>query len=264
MSDSPDKPNEEVNEADNASPQETATANQTPCCKEEAEALKQFLREETSRTRRGVTVTYTIGICVGALLTFYMFFIINSFKATLDADQIAEIIATEVEYYVPEFVREVETDLAAQAEPLADSLSQEFLALVPQFAAEGKAQIDRTHEEMIPFLSEEFSAIVSDYIDANGAALQALAEDHSNEEFASYFTEAMLEELEIQLNRHLQDSYEGRDLSYFQENLTLGLQAMDAKLTELLEADPKDLDRRELLQRKLLARLFMSALEASE
>lgn len=226
--------------------------------------LIDFLNEETIRTRRGVSMTYSLGIVASILVAGYMFFILKFVNEAIEPRTLAGFVGMQAEETLPKVIENTEQALVGQANELAEQTSRDFIRLVPKFREQGVDFMDRALNEGIPYLSTEFSTIISDYIDANADELKEFADSHSNDEFATFFTEELVAELTKQLDQHLALQFDGRSIDYFHDNLTLSLMAMDQTLNELLNANPEDLDRRQRLQRRLLARLFHSAVAASE
>lgn len=230
----------------------------------ETELLKQFIREETERARKGTRATYLFGalaaLCIGA----YMGFILHMEKTFLEPENLAYVIRLQAEAAIPSIIQDTENAIVAQAENGANQISDRFLTLVPRMTAAGMEQIDMAYSDQIPYLSEEFAAIVREYIDQHGPALASFAAEHNSEEFADFFTREMMAELHRQLDAHLQESYEGRSLTYFKESITYTIMAMDQTVDQLLERNPEEMNRRERLQRRLLARLVALAIQSEQ
>lgn len=239
------------------------TSEATPVDKEK-EALIAFVNEEIKRTRRGVSLTYTYGIVASVIIAIYMGWVLMQINTALEPSMLSGLTAEFAKDNIPQFIEESKNSLLERAPKDADNISKQFLNLVPQYREEGEQLLDRTHQEMVPFISQEMQTYIKTYVDTNADALKQFAEENENEGYAAVFVESMIEELDTQLNRHLALEYEGRSLDYFHENLTLSLLAMDETLDELVNADVADMDRRQLLRRRLLARLFVSALDASQ
>ncbi|WOO43064.1 hypothetical protein [Rubellicoccus peritrichatus] len=231
---------------------------------DENQKLIEFVEEQTKKAQRGVKTTYVLGIIAAVLIGGYLSFILYMERTFLNPQNLAYLIRLETEAAMPQLIRDTEDALVEKARSGAQSLSDEFIELVPRIAAAGKEQIDIAYQEQIPFLSEEFSLIVEEYIDQNGEELAAFAEEHSSQEFANYFTAEMMDELHRQLDTRMAQEYEGRGVAYFKENIVDAMVAMDYTVSDLLTKNPEDMNRRERLQRRLLARLVTSAIDSSD
>lgn len=223
-----------------------------------------FLEEEIERTHKGTQTTYLFGIIIAVLVGGYMAFILFMVQTMLEPQNLALLIRNQVEIAGPQIIREAEASLTAQATDIAEGISDDFMRLVPRIGEAGREQIDMAYEEYLPVLSDEFAAIIKDYVDQNADELKAFASDHNSKDFAEYFTLAMMQELTIRLDERLQDSYDGRGIKYFDENVLISLMAIDETVTGLAEADLSELDRRERLQRKILARLVTSVIDEDD
>lgn len=224
--------------------------------------LIDFMRAEIARTRKGVQTTYLFGFIAAVLVGGYMAFILSMVSEATDGQFLATAVRNQVEAAVPGMIDSGEVALAEKASVMANDLSQRFIAMVPELAEAGREQIDASYEDHIPYLSEEFSAIVREYIQANQAELVAFAEQHTSEEFAQEFTRQMMGEFARQIDARMRDHTDGDGLAYFNENLLNSLVAMDDKLNELLAKPVDQLDQRERLQRRVLARMVAAVAQA--
>lgn len=231
---------------------------------DENQKLIAFVEEQANKARRGVTTTYLLGIVAAVIIGGYLSFILYMEQTFLNPQNLAYLIRLEAEAGMPQLIRDTEDAIVEKARSGAQSLSDEFIELVPRINAAGKEQIDIAHKEQIPFLSDEFSLIVEEYINLNGEELATFAEAHSSQEFANHFTKEMMAELHRQLDARMAEEYGGRGVAYFKENIMDAIVAMDYTVSDLLTKDPNDMNRRERLQRRLLARLVTSAIEAGE
>ncbi|WP_309399015.1 hypothetical protein [Cerasicoccus maritimus] len=218
--------------------------------------LIDFMREEISRTRKGVGQTYIFGIIAAVIVAGYMSFILTMVKEATDGEFLAIAVRQQVEAAVPEMIRNGEATLADNAPIAAKKLSNRFLKLVPELAATGKEQIDMSHEEIIPFLSDDFSQRMVEYINSHQEALREFAAQNDSEAFAEEFTRQMMTELKLNIDAEMKDAT-GAGLDYFNENLLQSLVAMDTKLEELINTPESELTQRDRLQRRILARMVL-------
>ncbi|WP_309386293.1 hypothetical protein [Cerasicoccus frondis] len=219
--------------------------------------LIDFMREEISRTRKGVGQTYLFGIIAAVLVSGYMAFILTMVKQATDGEFLAIAVRQQVEAAVPDMIRNGEMALADNAPKAAMQVSNRFLKLVPQFAETGKEKIDMAYEDHIPYLSEEFADMVKSYILSNQEELKEFAAQHDSEEFAEEFTRQMMGEMAIQIDIRMREATGGEGVNYFNENLLQSLVAMDTKLEELINTPESELTQRERLQRRILARMVL-------
>ncbi|MGF1451013.1 MAG: hypothetical protein ACFB21_02930 [Opitutales bacterium] len=231
---------------------------------EQTTRLVTFLQDEIKKAKRGVTMTYSFGLIVCLILGGYMAWALYNLNQTvLDPEQLAMFIGDSAEEQVPGLVSELENYLIDTADDQAEELSNRFLELAPQIFAAARNQIDATYQEDLPLISAEFSTIIREYLRENEEALKAFAEANSNEEFAEFFISELMAELETQLNAWMAEEFEGRDLSYVQENIRLAMMAMNEKLEELIEKPVEELTRQERMQRRILAHLYLTAVKAA-
>ncbi len=230
----------------------------------ETEQLTAFIAEEARKARKATTSTYIFGLIAACIIGAYMGFILHMEKTFLQPDNLAYLMRLEAEAALPGIIRDTENAIVESAANGTQRLSDEFISLVPRMTAAGMEQIDLTYTEQIPFISTELSAIVEEYIHLHGPELASFANEHTSQEFATYFTEEMMAEFHRQLDQQLKDSYEGRDLAYFKENLTDSIIAMNQTVDELVAQHPDTMDRRTRLQRRLLARLVAMATATPE
>jgi predicted lipid-binding transport protein (Tim44 family) len=221
-----------------------------------------FLRDEIKRAKRGVAVTYTLGLIAAVLIIASMGLSLYSIREALEPRMLAGLIALRAEEEIPKMIEQAETALIDKAHDMSEEMDSRFKSLVPRFSQAGRDYIDQSYQEALPHLSEEFSVLIASSIDQNADQLREFAQAHDNEAFAAHFTDSVMDEFTQQLDQHFAMQYEGRDIAYFHENLTYSLLAMDETLTEILSADPAELDRRQQLQRRLLSHLFSAATEA--
>lgn len=219
--------------------------------------LIDFMRAEISRTRKGVGHTYLFGIIAAVLVAGYMTFILVMVKQATDGVLLAGAIRGQVEEAVPQMIVDGELALADSADDTVKKISNKFKRLVPRIVETGKEKIDVAYEDHIPYLSEEFSDMVKSYIQANKVELQEFASQHDSEEFAEEFTRQMMAEFSKQIDVRIKDATGGEGLSYFNENLLQSLVAMDTTLAELLAKPESELNQRERLQRRILARMVL-------
>ncbi len=225
---------------------------------DDAIRLAEHLRTEIRRARRGVIMTYSLGIFASLAMAIYMGFILFSVKTALEPTTLALVITDTAGERIPAMIEMTETALIENADDFADDLSSQFLELVPRLSEEGQRALEFAHSETIPEFRSHIEAYIKDYISENEEELRAFAEEHDNEQFAQFVVEAVIQETERELNNLLSAQYEGRDVDYFHENLSLSLMAMNEALSELLNKEPDELTRREKLQRNILARLFVA------
>ena len=223
--------------------------------------LIDFMREEIARTRKGVGQTYVFGIVAAVLVSGYMAFILTMVKQATDGQFLAIAVRQQVEAAVPEMIRSGEMALADNAKISANKLSNRFIELVPELAATGKEKIDMAYEDHIPYLSEEFSDMVKAYIESNKEELKEFAAQHDSEEFAEEFTNQMMAEFAAQIDNRMREATGGEGLTYFNETLLQSLVAMDTTLEELMSKPEDQLNRRERLQRRILARMVLHVTE---
>lgn len=223
--------------------------------------LIDFMREEIARTRKGVGQTYVFGIVAAVLVSGYMAFILTMVKQATDGQFLAIAVRQQVEAAVPEMIRSGEMALADNAKISANKLSNRFIELVPELAATGKEKIDMAYEDHIPYLSEEFSDMVKAYIESNKEELKEFAAQHDSEEFAEEFTNQMMAEFAAQIDNRMREATGGEGLTYFNENLLQSLVAMDTTLEELMSKPEDQLNQRERLQRRILARMVLHVTE---
>lgn len=219
--------------------------------------LIDFMREEIARTRKGVGQTYIFGIVAAVLVSGYMAFILTMVKQATDGQFLAIAVRQQVEAAVPEMIRSGEMALADNAKISANKLSNRFIELVPELAATGKEKIDMAYEDHIPYLSEEFSDMVKAYIESNKEELKEFAAQHDSEEFAEEFTNQMMAEFAAQIDNRMREATGGEGITYFNENLLQSLVAMDTTLEELMSKPEDQLNQRERLQRRILARMVL-------
>ncbi|WP_269536979.1 hypothetical protein [Cerasicoccus fimbriatus] len=219
--------------------------------------LIDFMREEIARTRKGVGQTYIFGIVAAVLVSGYMAFILTMVKQATDGQFLAIAVRQQVEAAVPEMIRSGEMALADNAKISANKLSNRFMELVPELATTGKEKIDMAYEDHIPYLSEEFSDMVKAYIESNKEELKEFAAQHDSEEFAEEFTNQMMAEFATQIDNRMREATGGEGLTYFNENLLQSLVAMDTTLEELMSKPEDQLNQRERLQRRILARMVL-------
>lgn len=229
---------------------------------EETLRLITFVQEEIKKAKRGIATSYGFGIVMILILAGYMSFALYQLNTALEPTMLAGLIGNTAEEATPDLVEQLETLLVESADDQAELLGRQITERVPEVFALARESIDATHTEYLPALSAEFSSALEEYIHANSDELKAFADSHTDEEFASYFVDSMMEELELRLDEWMQINFEGRDLDFVQENIRVSLLAMDETVTELLETEPENLTYRQHLQRRVLARLYLTAMQA--
>lgn len=227
----------------------------------EDKKLIDFMREEISRTRKGVGQTYLFGILAAVLVAGYMAFILYMVKQATNGEYLAIAVRNQIEMAAPEMIASGEETLTEQASIIANDFSRRFFSIVPEISATGKETIDASYQDAIPYVSEEFSEMVRLYIKANEAELKEFAESNTSKAFAKEFTAQMMDEFTKQMDARMRDATDGEGLSYFNENLLTSLVAMDTTLDELLSKPTDELNQRERLQRRILARLVLTITE---
>ncbi|MDX2111512.1 MAG: hypothetical protein SFY80_14875 [Verrucomicrobiota bacterium] len=216
-----------------------------------------FLRDEVSQINRSNRQALFLGAIFAVALIVYMTVILNMIRGFLDPELITNNIAVQIEKQTPVFIADAELNLKLQAPAVAESLSLTFLRAIPALRAEAEQQIDLCHKEMIPHLSLELQEIIRTYILENKDELKAFVDAHrADPDFANQFTSDMLAELGTQLDATMKIDFEGRDITYFKENVMAGLLALNTHLDTLATPNPEKLDYRLRLQRKILASLI--------
>ena len=229
----------------------------------DSEKLDKFLREEVDRINRATRWIWIVGGFFAIIMIIYMSAILHMARTFLDPENAAWAIAEQMQSNTPQFLDQIEVSLKLKAPEIANHVTETFLKSVPELRRVAEDQINFTYEEMIPHLSVEFQNMIKAYIADNGEIIREFAQNHNNHEFADFFTEEMLSLLGEHLNETLYDDYSGRDFEYIQENCLYALLSMNEHLGQLLSDDPALMDRRELLQRRILAALTQRLLEAS-
>ncbi|MEM9227184.1 MAG: hypothetical protein AAGA45_04370, partial [Verrucomicrobiota bacterium] len=191
-----------------------------------------------------------------------MAFILYMIQFTMEPKNLAIFIGNQIEDNGPQMIRNAETAMSDRAVDVAEGFSDRFIALVPEIAEAGREQITLLHTDLLPYISDEFSFMVTEYIDMNADELKAFAEANSSEDFALYFTESMMEELTEQLDARMLQNY-GKGLEYMDVNILDSLRSINMTVSHLADAKPGELNEREQLQRKILARLVNSVVEAN-
>lgn len=217
--------------------------------------LADFLTAETKRVQRSTNRTWILGLAGSLFAIGYMTFIYVMARTFFDPLGAAYLVSDQIKTQAPIFLQEAEVALIMKAPDFADQVSQTFIKAVPELRALGQQQIDAAITEIIPQISLEFQSYIKAYFAANGDELKAFVQAHSSKEFADEFTRSILADFATELDQHLKDHYGNRDLVYFKDNTLLTLQSMDQHLSELLAKKPSELDRREQLQRQILAAL---------
>lgn len=239
---------------------DTDDTNPTPPAPEEVPAeqakMEVFIREEILTIKRDTRQTYWVGLIFAVALAVYMGVILKMVREFTDPTLIAQNLSFHIERYVPELLKEAETQLIAQAPVMADNVSNTFIETVPKLRVFAEEQIKTVQADFIPYLSSEFQDIIRSYFVDNGAELEAFAVEHKDnpEAAANMFVAAMLDELAVELGNRLEIEADGRDANYFKHNLLYSLESIDAHL-EQLTGDSAVMDHRHQLQRKIIAAL---------
>ncbi len=229
--------------------------------KKNPENLAEFLEQEIESLHRATRRTWIVGAVMGLILTGYLYLPLSMIKFFLNPQNAALMISTQVQENAPEFLFQTEQALRKKAPLLADEMNTTFLAAIPKIRVKAQEQIASVHRDMIPFISLEFQRMIGEYVEENSGVLAELAEEKDIDAFASRFTAELVEQLAARLNDTLEEEYGGRNLKFVNENLLTSIQTMDEHLTHLLDEDSANLDRREFLQKQILALITRRLIE---
>lgn len=211
-----------------------------------------FLEIEIARIKKRTRSTLILAGILILVLIGYLSFVLTMAKTFTKPENAAFLVADNVRTNFPSFMETTETLLAERSVILAESLSERFLTTVPALRVEAQRQLELAHTEMVPHLSLEFQTILADYIAANEESIQLLAEQGSNQSLAESFVADVMQSFAHYLNESMIDHFDGRDLAFAPENSLFALQAMEAYLDELMLSDPSQLDRQQLLEKRIL------------
>ena len=230
----------------------------------EHQEIEKLLQEEVDRLNRSTRNNWIGGAIVSLFLLGYLSFLFVMVKTFLEPGNAAFLLSSQVEESVPEFLGDMEATLIARAPQIADNVSKPFIRAIPQLRKLAEEQLDFSHQEMIPHLSREFQNIITSYISDSSHVIKELVLDTQTEGFADAFTEDMMSSLSKLLEEAIIEHYEGRDYKYFKENSLNALQAMNEHLGVLLDQDVESMERKERLQRRILAAVVMRFLDYKE
>ena len=218
-----------------------------------ASSLEEFLENEIATIERSTRKTWIGGILFGLFLVGYLNFSLFMLHTFLDPKNAAILIVAQVEENAPAFLADTEQALRNKAPMLAEEVSVTFIKSIPKVRRMAQEQIALAHRELIPYLSWEFQMMLRTYIQENSLIIQEIAGEGDINAFADQFTRALLDQFAERLDESLAEEYGGRDLKFVRENLLFALESMNEYLTYLTKQDPKSLNHREILQRRILA-----------
>ncbi len=211
-----------------------------------------FLEIEIARIKKRTRNTLILASILILVLIGYLSFVLTMAKTFTKPENAAFLVADNVRANFPSFMETTETLLTERSIILAESLSARFLTTVPALRVEAQRQLELAHTEMVPHLSLEFQTILADYIAANEESIELLAEQGSSQSLAESFVADIMQSFVRYLDASMIDQFDGRDLAFAQENSLFALKAMETYLDELMLSDPSQLDRQQLLEKRIL------------
>lgn len=230
----------------------------------ENQEYETFLKEEISKIEKETKFIWGSGILLLVFVIGYLFFLFQMTAFITKPENAAILVANSVKENLPEFINQTEQTLNHRAPIIARETSDTFLEMIPRLRETAEVQIDFTHKEMIPQLSWEFQQILSNYIRDHEKEIRAFAGKDSRGDFPQNFVDELMGQFGEYLDDEMAESYGGRDLEYLKENSLLALQSMNEFLVELKDSPPNSLERKERLQRKILATITRRLIEVPQ
>ena len=230
----------------------------------ENQDYETFVKEEIEKIEKETKFIWGSGVLIMVLVIGYLFFLFQMTAFITKPENAAILVANSVKDNLPEFLDQTEQTLTHRAPIIARETSDTFLEMIPRLREAAETQIDFTHKEMIPQLSWEFQQILSNYIRDHEKEIRTFAAQDHRGDFPKNFVEELMGQFGQYLDQEMSEKYGGRDMDYLKENSLLALQAMNEFLVDLKETPSSGLERKERLQRKILATVTRRLIEVPQ